>query len=136
MTHHLEQSPTVWACALPLCVCAEAACVLKIPHLNQRLVMRLLPVLALCVEVVHGLPQQVGFVRVRQAGTCVLDLLCVVTVQLLCAGRQLAQQSSHWHYKQAKLTHKAVQPGFGCGQAFRLSIAAGLQGHSMFQVGY
>jgi hypothetical protein len=53
-------------------------------HLYERLVVSLLPVLALCIEVVHGLAQQVGLVGVCQAGAGVLDLLGVVAVQLLC----------------------------------------------------
>lgn len=52
-------------------------------HLYERLILRLRPVLALCVEVVHRLAQEVGLVGVCQAGTGVLDLLGVVAVQLL-----------------------------------------------------
>jgi hypothetical protein len=52
-------------------------------HLYEWFVLCLHSVLSLRVEVVHGLTQQVGLVGVRQAGTRVLHLLRVVTVQLL-----------------------------------------------------
>lgn len=53
--------------------------------------------LPLCVEVVHGLTQQVGLVGVGQAGTGVLHLLGVVTVQLLraSASNSTWQQTHH-----------------------------------------